>query len=90
MASQEPGEGGVSPKAEGELRCSAIENKATTTQSADSTMKQLKANMLLCAVDQLTKLFKDPGSKADAVKQLKCYVQCMFTRQSNSSFGFDC
>lgn len=63
----------VLPKKDGEFRCGSTENKRKTTMSTEAIIIQLQANMLLCAVDQLTKkLTINPGN-AEEVKQLTCY-----------------
>lgn len=63
----------LSPKRPGDLRCGAIENKASAQQSEDSVCHQLKANMLLCSVNQLTEHAKNRKFDASKVERIKCY-----------------
>ena len=61
----------LSPHPEGQLRCGNIENKQLTLQTEEEVIVQLQANMMLCAVSDLTAKIKvDPMTE---VKSFVCY-----------------
>ena len=62
-----------SPKKEGDLRCTAIENKVSIHQNEESVCNQLKANMLLCSVNQLVMHDQKERFDISKLERIKCY-----------------
>ena len=63
---QEPS---LSPRPEGQLRCGNIEDKQLTQQTEELIIVQLQANMMLCAVSDLTAKIK-----VDPMADVKSFV----------------